>query len=286
MSTPTQALTLYISEIDKIYRTGKATEHSYRPALLKLLEGITTGLSITNEPKHIECGAPDYILTRNLPDGQAGGVPLGYIEAKDISIGIANKTNKEQFERYKKSLGNLIITDYLTFQLFVEGNLFASVSIAAEANKSITADKKQFDAFYALITQFTNYSGKTIFKSAELASMMAAKARLLSEVIYSALNDKNNPSETLSDQLEGFRKILISNLGEHEFSDMYAQTLAYGLFTARLNQTDNQNFNRVNAAHLIPQSNPFLRKLFHYIAGFDLDSRIRWIVDALASGNL
>jgi len=276
MSSKNEHLSDYIKEIDKIYRTGKATEHSYRPALLKLLEGITTGLSITNEPKHIECGAPDFIVTRD-------GVPLGYIEAKDISIGIANKANKEQFERYKKSLGNLIITDYLTFQLFVDGNLVVSVSIAAEANKSITADKKQFDAFNALINQFTNYSGKTIFKSAELASMMAAKARLLSEVIYSALKDKNNPSDTLSGQLEGFRKILISNLGEHEFSDMYAQTLAYGLFTARLNQHDNQTFNRVIAAHLIPQSNPFLRKLFHYIAGVDLDKRILWIVDALAS---
>jgi predicted helicase len=118
--------------------------------------------------------------------------------------------------------------------------------------------------------------------------MMAAKARLLSEVIYSALKNKNNQSnqglpDTLSGQLEGFRKILISNLGELEFADMYAQTLAYGLFTARLNQRDSQTFNRVIAAHLIPQSNPFLRKLFHYIAGVDLDKRILWIVDALAS---
>ena len=282
MSTPIQALTLYVAEIDKIYHTGKATEHSYRPALLKLLEGITTGLSITNEPKHIECGAPDFIITR-------GDIPLGYIEAKDISIGIANKANKEQFERYKKALGNLIITDYLTFQLFADGNLVSSVSIATEVNKNITADKKQFDAFYTLINQFTNYTGKTIFKSAELAAMMAAKAKLLSQVIYSALKEKNNTSgtasldNTLSGQLEGFRKILISNLGEHEFSDMYAQTLAYGLFTARLNQSDNQTFTRVIAAQLIPHSNPFLRKLFQYIAGFDLDSRICWIVDALAA---
>src|SRR5690606_11393131 len=33
---------------------------------------------------------------------------------------------------------------------------------------------------------------------------------------------------------------------------------------------------------LIPKSNPFLRKLFHNIAGPDLDTRIDWIVDALA----
>jgi predicted helicase len=51
--------------------------------------------------------------------------------------------------------------------------------------------------------------------------------------------------------------------------------------TDLLNDTSGNAFNRERAAALIPQSNPFLRKFFHYIAGFDLDDRIRWIVDAL-----
>ena len=87
-----QDINTYIAEIDKIYRTGKATEHSYRPALQKLLEKITSGLTITNEPKHIACGAPDYIVTHD-------SIPLGYIEAKDIKAGLLSKTNKEQFDR-------------------------------------------------------------------------------------------------------------------------------------------------------------------------------------------
>ncbi|HET8803312.1 MAG TPA: type ISP restriction/modification enzyme, partial [Aequorivita sp.] len=40
-------------------------------------------------------------------------------------------------------------------------------------------------------------------------------------------------------------------------------------------------FSRHEAAELIPKSNPFLRKLFGYIAGPDLDDRIKWIVDSL-----
>jgi hypothetical protein len=59
----------YLSEVDKLYQAGNATEHNYRPALKNLFENITTGLTITNEPKHIECGAPDYIITRgNIPE--------------------------------------------------------------------------------------------------------------------------------------------------------------------------------------------------------------------------
>ncbi|MDR0447542.1 MAG: DNA methyltransferase [Treponema sp.] len=280
MNAPTSdfqsaAITRYIAETDKIYRAGNATEHSYRPALKSLLEAVTSGLTITNEPRHIACGAPDYIITRD-------SIPLGYIEAKDISVGLNNKANKTQFERYKQSLGNLIITDYLTFQLFVEGNQVISTAIANESGDGIVHDKKQYGTFVELINKFTGYSGKTIYQSSDLARMMAAKTKLLAEIIKTALSEKNIEGDTLSGQLEGFRKILVHDLSETSFADMYAQTLAYGLFAARLNQRNSQTFNREIAAHLVPKTNPFLRKFFQYIAGFDLDSRIRWIVDALA----
>ncbi|MDR2542807.1 MAG: hypothetical protein LBC80_05080, partial [Treponema sp.] len=271
----TQEITRYITEIDKIYKTGKATEHSYRPALKTLIENLTTGLTITNEPKQIDCGAPDYIITKN-------DIPLGYIEAKDILVGLNNKSNKAQFDRYKQSLGNIIFTDYLTFQLFVDGNHFATVSIAELTGKVITPNKKEFDAFIALVNHFTGYKGKTIYKSLDLAKMMALKAKLLSEIINKTLADNDSKESTLFGQLEGFRKILIRNLDVSSFADIYAQTLAYGLFAARLNQKDSQVFKREIAAKLIPLSNPFLRKFFNYIAGIDLDERICWIVDALA----
>ena len=283
-----QEIHSYIAEIDKIYRTGNATEHSYRPALQNLLEKITSGLTITNEPKHIACGAPDYIVSQE-------GIPLGYIEAKDIAVGLLNNANKLQFDRYKRSLGNLIITDYLAFQLFIEGELVASAVIAQEKSGGIIPDNEQHDAFLEIIERFTQYKGKTINRSLDLARMMAAKAKLLAEVIRNALADSESSIsakggdsdyiDTLSSQLEGFRQILIKNLSVSSFADMYAQTLAYGLFAACLNQRDwtkQRPFNRVMAAQLIPQSNPFLRKFFQYIAGYDLDSRIQWIVDALA----
>ncbi|MEZ4527631.1 MAG: hypothetical protein R2941_17060 [Desulfobacterales bacterium] len=41
------------------------------------------------------------------------------------------------------------------------------------------------------------------------------------------------------------------------------------------------DFSRRKAAEINPKSNPFLRELFQYIAAYDLDDRIRWIVDAL-----
>ena len=49
----------YISELNKYYETGDATEHTHRPALKTLIEAVGDKLKVINEPKRIDCGAPD-----------------------------------------------------------------------------------------------------------------------------------------------------------------------------------------------------------------------------------
>jgi len=83
----------YVSELNRIYKTGNATEHSYRLVFQLFLEKITSGLTVTNEPKRIACGAPDYIVTR-------AEIPVGYIEAKDIEADLNSRANKTQFEAF------------------------------------------------------------------------------------------------------------------------------------------------------------------------------------------
>ena len=41
----------YVAEIDRIWRTGNATEHSYRGALQQMLAALMPGLTVLNEPK-------------------------------------------------------------------------------------------------------------------------------------------------------------------------------------------------------------------------------------------
>lgn len=56
-----------------------------------------------------------------------------------------------------------------------------------------------------------------------------------------------------------FKEYLISDLNNESFSDMYAQTIAYGLLSARI---INPNANTADAAHTqIPITNPFLKDL-------------------------
>ena len=60
---------------------------------------------------------------------------------------------------------------------------------------------------------------------------------------------------------------------------MFAQTLAYGLFAARVHAPPGKPFSREMAAYNLPKTNPFLRKLFAEIAGVDMPDSIAWAVD-------
>jgi len=270
----------YIDNINKRYKLGNATEHTFRGDLQQLLESLVPEIRATNEPKRQSCGAPDYILTKKE-------IPVGFIEAKDIGdkdLEGAKKTgNKEQFDRYKASLNNLIFTDYLDFHLYIDGFFITKIAIAEIQNGTIVPLPNNFATFTNLIKDFCSHIGQTIKSSKKLAEMMAGKARLLSDVIEKALtsDETQNEDSTLKDQMNAFKQILIHDITPKGFADVYAQTIAYGMFAARLHDATLPTFSRQEAAELIPKSNPFLRKLFGYIAGPDLDDRIKWIVDSL-----
>src|SRR5690554_2470735 len=127
-------ITNYLDNINKRYKLGNATEHTYRGDLQQLLESLVPEIRATNEPKRQSCGAPDYILTKKE-------IPVGFIEAKNIGdkdLEGARKTgNKEQFDRYKASLNNLIFTDYINFHLYREGEFVTKISIAEITDKGI-----------------------------------------------------------------------------------------------------------------------------------------------------
>lgn len=271
----------YIDNLDQRFRLGNATEHTFRGDLQQLLETLVPGIRATNEPKRQSCGAPDYILTKR-------DIPVGFIEAKDIGDkdldGTKKTGNKEQFDRYKASLNNLIFTDYIHFHLYREGEFITKIAIAEITDKGIKPLPENFARFENLIKDFCTHVGQTIKSPKKLAEMMAGKARLLADIIGNALtsDEVNHDNSTLRDQKEAFKKILIHDITPRGFADVYAQTIAYGMFAARLHDSTMETFGRREAAELIPKSNPFLRKLFGYIAGPDIDERIKWVVENLA----
>ena len=273
----------YISTVNQKYRAGNATEHSYRGALEQLIQTLLPKLRIVNEPKRVKCGAPDYIASRK------DGMPVFYIEAKDIGDNDLDGHNphghKEQFTRYKQALDYIIFTDYLDFHLYEHGEFVDSVRIGEVKGDKIVAISEDEDKFLNLIEHVGNNAFQRITSASRLAKLMAGKARLLENIIEQAMNDdtESYANDNLRGQYNAFKDVLIQELKPSDFADIYAQTIAYGMFAARLHDETTEDFSREEAAKLIPKTNPFLRQIFNNLAGNDLDERIAWVVDDLVT---
>ncbi len=274
----------YIVELNRQYATGKAHEHSYRSAIQNLLKALLPkSYTVVNEPTRETCGAPDFIILK-------GETPIAYIETKDLQDTDLDgkKEHKEQFDRYRASLDHIIFTDYLDFHLYEndkngENKYVDAVRLADIRGDKIILLEESTDKFLQLIKHLADATPQRITSSSRLAKMMAGKARLLANVIEKALeNDKEKTSE-LAAQMKVFKEYLIHDLNEKTFADIYAQTIAYGLFSARLNDKTPEDFSRNEANELIPKSNPLLRKIFNNIAGYDVDQSIAWIIDDLVA---
>lgn len=277
-------LNQYVEELNRQYHTGLAREHSYRPALKELLQGLLPNMVVTNEPARFECGAPDFIISR-----EKDNLPVFFVEAKDVGDtdldGNRESQHKEQFDRYKQALDHIFFTDYLDFHLYDNGEFVDSVRIAEIKGDKIVAIKGVEAKFFELIQHVANSAMQKITSASKLAKLMAGKARLLANIIKAAMEDKaqTDANDNLQGQYKAFKDDLIHDLEQAEFADIYAQTIAYGMFAARLHDDTNESFSRQKAASLIPKSNPFLRQFFNHLAGNDLDERIVWVVDDLVA---
>ena len=269
----------YIKDLNVLYKTEKAKELSYRTALYKLLKDyMGAGFVLINEPEHIDCGAPDLVI-------QKSGIPIAYIETKNIGDGDLDGRgkHKEQFDRYKAGLNTIVFTDYLDFHLYEERKLKFVVQLAIIQDGKIVVNEGAIGQFESLLQKLQLAKAQTITSPKNLAILMANKAKLIAEVVRLNLQNSTDKSSGLPMQMEAFKEILNKDIDEEKFADLYAQTIAYGLFVARIHDHKEGAFTREKAATLIPQTNPFLQGLFQYIAGYKIRKSIAWIVDDLVT---
>lgn len=267
----------FISKVKSVEKTGAATEHSYRSALESLIDALAVDVKALNEPKRVKCGAPDFIVNRN-------DVAIGHIEAKDLGVDIRRLKdgNKDQQQRYLKALPNLIYTNCLDWDFYRDGILIASVSIA-DLLMGVQPKPDQYSTLENLLRDFIAQKPQTITSPRDLAERMAGKASLIKDVLRKTLADDEAIQGELTAQYDAFKENLIHDITPEDFADIYAETIAYGMFAARLHDTSLDTFTRQEALELLPKSNPFLRSLFSYVAGYDLDDRLVWIIDDLAN---
>ena len=160
-----KSLQNYIHAIEKKLAAGDATEHTHRPALKAMLESLDITITPTNEPKHIECGAPDFILRK-------GSVTVGYIEAKDIGKSLDEAEKTDQLKRYRDSLTNLILTDYLESRWYVDGECRLKAHLGSPTKDGKIRRDKDIQDVAELFNNFLSHRAEGVGTPRELAQRM------------------------------------------------------------------------------------------------------------------
>jgi len=266
----------YLATIQKSLERGDATEHTHRAALQKLLESMGKDIHTVNEPrKSSHVGKPDIAVF--VKEASAG-----YAETKDVGLDLNDEEESEQLKRYRKGLPSLILTDYLEFRWYVDDTLRLSARLGrADRTGKIKTDPRGPADLEELLRAFLAHRSPDVSTPQDLAKRMARLAHLVRDLILEEF-EKSPDRGPLHQQFKAFQKMLVPDLKPDTFADMFAQTIAYGLFAARAVAKPGQPFTRESARSLIPKTNPFLRKVFDRIAGADLPDSLEWVVDDLA----
>ena len=262
----------YLKELRKNLSQG--SERSHYPALKNLIDGLGDGLDAVIEEKGNKAGIPDFTVKRR-------GLLLGYIEAKDVGLNLDNVEKTEQLKRYRDAFSNLILTNYLEFRWYVDGKCRIRTSLAQLKGDQLELTNQE--QAQSLLDQFINYQGEMISSPESLAAQMARLTKVVKLAIFTVLETEDQGQE-LHQLKQGFQEVLLPDLSDAAFADMYAQTISYGLFAARVGHAQNpghDSFTRRTAATYIPETNPFLKRLFNTIVQTDAISGIDWAIDDL-----
>jgi len=275
----------YLGAVAQQYHRGDAREESYYDVLKQLWEELGSQLSsahatLTVLPRQTEAGNPDM----RVWSGQQH--VTGYIEAKDPGVtNLDHVEVSEQLKRYRTAFPNVILTNFLEFRLYRFGQPMGqpvTIGSLQALQVGMHVPFQHEDQFRELVERFFDFQLPRAYTAQTLAIALADRTRFLQQqVLAQLLDDEDHKlNSELVNLMAEFKQVLMSDLISDTFADLYAQTITYGLFAARMRVTG--TFTRQTAIDGIPATIGILRKLFKYISIGDTPERLRVIIDDIA----
>ena len=264
----------YLKEIESVNATGIATELSYYPVLNTLIKDMgRKDIQIIDDAKKQEAGKPDFtILAEN-------GDTIGYIEAKTLWADLKQLEKTKQIRTYITTFPNFIFTNFHEFRLYSKGVLVSQMSL--QDNGLIE------DVTKARTTDFTKMINRFLSKTTPVETEVKIIAELLATITKDTLRpaieerlkkEIGKESGELYGAYTDFKENLLHDLTNEQFVDMYAQTITYGLLTAKMNHVSGE-FNRDTAVRDIPKEFGVLHSVFKFIATDKLPAKIEAAID-------
>ena len=157
-------------------------------------------------------------------------------------------------------------------------------------------------ALVSLLTRFFVVGRNRLSDPTELASELAKRARFLRRLAERQLHEEKAETEAEKKQLtvlyDAFKAGLIHAMTPGEFADAYAQTMTYGLLSARWISKDELSeearktrkasepvpqFTRAYAQAHLNSTSPFLQALFERVLSEKFEPKLAWLLDDIAA---
>lgn len=278
-------MVLYSKEI--IERLKDGTERTLYKPLGNFLERFTKEYFKKEISAVAEQSSKNYEKGVGFPDItiKENDFTLGYIEVKLPTDNIDDKKFKEQFDRYKGSLENIIFTNLKIWQLWQwdkEGN----AKIAKEIIFDYASPKEE--EFLKLFGAFIGFRMVQATTAKQLAVNLAKRTKLLASLLTEILEDETQ-NKLLLETKEAFKTTLLHDIDDKSFTNLIAETFTYSLFIAKLEHFERgkqDELTLTTAVDYIPRTIPVLNDLYQLAQNlskqiFDIKESVELILKEL-----
>jgi hypothetical protein len=252
-----KVLNEYKAQIKSLLSGGKVTEPSLYEYIKKLLYDTAlliqnkecTQISITiNPPKEEGVGTPDLLISC----GDMG--EIGVVEAKlhgrsfkghtSFESLVKNPNISEQVQKYLKKWGNVLLTSFTGFILFQREDLIFDDKYINENKIFIDINKESLTeddvkALWILLYLFLTQKAKKIDSPELLAKYLAEEAKVMKDIISSAIN-REQKKYPVTEQQKVVLKIIQDEIKSKfsyevykDFADFFSQVtlLSFGVLS-------------------------------------------------------
>jgi hypothetical protein len=276
----------YLQNVREAATIPGATEHTLRAPLIEFLIEAARDLgfgtiAVRSELRLADVGQPDL----QVVDASAAAIGYGETKVPGSAARFAEILESEQVTRYRSTLENLFVTDFIRFTLFrpevgrIDVTLVESpAKLHAGAFPVSAGQRSQLEA---LLSALFSARAPAATSAEMLADGLARRATLLRDAIRELLTPKNEGGEALRRLWEFYRRTLMSDMEADDFADTYAQTLTYALFLIRLEAGPIRSLD--DAWKAIPPDIPILKSAIDPLraSGSFPEAMAVWLTDQL-----
>ncbi len=265
------ALEKYCEEVNKYFKVGNI-ESSYNKPVIDLIQSFGCTAHDFSGQRSGETGENIDIKLWHDDEDINTIPPFGAIEVK--KVGGEDERAKKQILIEAKKYGNVILTDNMVWKFYNDesDNMYNGfILLKQNEQKEFEVDETKVELFISSIKNFILKRPNNIKNSSKLAYYMAEYAKTIKTIVFNILNgDSSKPMYSeLFALYSKLKQDLLPDLSINDFSDMYAQTIVYGLFIARYNDNSLETFSKGEAISNLTKESHLLKQFFQHVATTD-----------------